>query len=264
MKHIAIRSLSFMKNMAYTAPGLGDRIHAMLTVYNYSVVHNTPVTLHLTTDKYHRPDKNASWHELLELFPENHVYLEGHKVKELSEKSWLKYLSDKGIDAETYYYKDWNPPNSFPSGVDNMFDASEYVNKSFPLEPIIDLPLPNKFVTAQFDSNNVPYWQDAPDSRKIKPMNVEKILSQYRANGYEIVFIGGDASNPLLNGPGNLKNIGCALSKADYHIGADSGFFHFAQLYMKPDKIKIYYNKGGHFSHHSMRAPKKGIELIGL
>jgi len=265
MKHIAVRSRSFVKDAPYTAPGLGDRIHALMTGYNYSMVHNVPVTLHLTTDKYHRPDKNASWLELLELFPSNTIFVEGHDIKELSEGDWLKYLADKGIDAQTYYYKDWNPKYSSPKNVGEMIDAAFYVNRCFPIEPIVDnIQLPEKFITVQFDSNNVPYWKDSPDSRKIKPMAVEKILAKYRSNGYKTVFIGGDATNPLLKGPGNLKNIGYALSKADYHVGADSGFFHFAQLYMQPKNIKIYYNKGGHFSHHSMRAPDKGIELIKL
>ena len=107
MKHIAVRSKSLRKDAPYTVPGLGDRLHTVIMGYNYSILNNTPVTLHLTTDKYHRPDKNASWKEILELFPQGHVYVEGHKVKELSEKEWLDYLANKGYDSETYYYKDY-------------------------------------------------------------------------------------------------------------------------------------------------------------
>jgi hypothetical protein len=265
MKHIAIRSLSIQRNAPYTAPGLGDRLYTMLFAYNYSIEHNTPVTIHLTSDKYFRPDKNASWKEIHSLLPENTVYIEGHDIKELSEVEWIRYLQSKNISAVGYHNSDFPGPFEYPNNLNNMVDASKYIKKYYPLQPIVsDIELPEKFVTAQFDSNNVPYWKDSPDSRKIKPMDVERIFSQYRSQGYEIVIIGGDAQNPKLGGPGNLKNIGYAMSKADYHIGADSAFFHFAQFYMEANRIRLYYNKGGHLSHHSKRGQVKGAKLIAL
>ena len=36
------------KNFHYGAPGLGDRIHAVLVAYNYGLMEKSPVTLHLT------------------------------------------------------------------------------------------------------------------------------------------------------------------------------------------------------------------------
>jgi len=263
MKHIAIRSTSVNKNAPYTAPGLGDRLYTMLFAYNYSMHHNTPVTIHLTSDKYFRPDKNLSWNEIQSLLPKNTVHIEGHDIKELQELEWIRYLQEKEIPAVGYYNSDYPGPREFPSGMNNMVDASKYIKMYYPLEPIVnDIELSEKFVTAQFDSNNVPYYQESGDSRKIKPDVVRRIFNQFQEKGYDIVLIGGDAQNPKLGGPGNLKNIGYALSKASYHIGADSGFFHFAQFYMKADRIRLFYNKGGHFSHHSKRGRDKGAVLI--
>ena len=49
MKHIVARAFSTVRtNFKFGAPGLGDRIHHILFAYNYSVMENTPVTLHLT------------------------------------------------------------------------------------------------------------------------------------------------------------------------------------------------------------------------
>lgn len=261
MKHIAIRSRSLRQDAPYTVPGLGDRLHTVMIGYNYSILHNTPVTLHLTTDKYHRPDKNASWHEILDLFPPGHVYVEGHEIKELPEHAWLSYLADKGISAETYYYKDYPHRYDFPKNVDRMIDAGK-VMCHYPCIPsTVNLDLPSKYVTAQFDCNNVPYYKDSLDARKIPPMKVESILSQYRAQGYEVVFIGGDGKKNM-NGPGNLKNIGAALANAKYHVGAESGFLVMAQMYMKPEQIKLYVKKSGGYSHHVDRNVRCGVELI--
>ena len=53
MKHIALRSKSIRSgDRPYTTPGLGDRIQSALCAYQYGKAHNTPVTLHLTDDKW--------------------------------------------------------------------------------------------------------------------------------------------------------------------------------------------------------------------
>lgn len=266
MKHIAVRSLSLRKIAPYTVPGLGDRIHAALMGYNYSVLNDTPVTLHLTDDKWSiaggviSDKKKKSWDEILKLFPSGHLFLETHPVENLPEKDWIAYLKNKGFDAQTYFYKDTPHRYDFPEGVGEMFDAGEIMSRYPRISPIVDIQLPKKFVTAQFDCNNVPYWQSSPDTRKINPMIVESILSKYKSQGYEIVFIGGDGKGNM-KGPGNLKNIGCALSKADYHVGADSGFLHMAQLYMKPEQIKLHV-KGLGGSHHVIRCQNNGVEVI--
>jgi len=263
MKHIAVRSKSLNKDAPYTTPGLGDRLHAAHMAYVYSKKHNTPVTLHLTDDKwsiskgYANDMKIKSWNEILNLFEGFPVHVRSHQVENLSEANWIKYLLDNGIDAQTYYYSDTN--FRFNEQPLEMFDASDYLG--YPqLKIKSDLGLPQKFITAQFDSNNVPYWKDdLADSRKIPFLKVEAILNQYKSLGYEILFIGGDAENKLLNGPGCLKNVAYAMSKADYHIGTDSGFFHLASMCMKPNQIKLFTR--GYMSHHTSRAASKGVKV---
>lgn len=266
MKHIALRSKSLLKDRPYTTPGLGDRLHSAHMAYVYSKIHNVPVTLHLTDDKWNKSKgsvndmKIKSWNEILNLFPGTPVHVRAHPVENLSEGSWIQYLSNQGIDAQTYYYSDTNFPNNTQPL--DMFDATKYLG--YPQIKVNgDLDLPQKFVTAQFDSNNVPYWKDdTSDSRKIPPIKVEMILNRFKSLGYEIVFVGGDAQNKLLNGPGNLQNIAYTMSKADYHIGTDSGFFHLASICMKPSQIKLFTR--GYRSHHTSRAALKGVKIEEL
>ena len=58
MKHLALRSRSirprqgFPNGRPYTTPGLGDRIQSILCAYQYGKAHKTPVTLHITDDKW--------------------------------------------------------------------------------------------------------------------------------------------------------------------------------------------------------------------
>lgn len=264
MKHIAVRATSVRKIAPFTTPGLGDRLHTCLLAYNYSVANNRPVTLHISDDKWHwakgtmNEIKIKSWKEILELLPPGHVYIHPHEIHEpKSEKIWMDYLKAKGIDAEQYHYGDFTGRYESTDSI----EISQYL-KTFPqIKPIVsDLELPEKFVTAQFDSNNVPYNIDAPqDSRKISPIKVMSILNRYRDNGYKILFVGGDAEIPQLK---ILKYCGYAMSKAAFHIGADSGFFHLATMYMPKEKIVVY-SKGG-MSHHVARARlnKVKVELL--
>ena len=258
MKHIALRATSVWNEKPYTTPGLGDRLQAALLAYNYSVVNETPVTLHLTDDKwnYSRDSRNdmkiRSWNEILELLPSGHVSVEAHEVMGIGEEEWLSYLKDKGIEAEEYYYSDYPGPREKKTNI----DAKEYL-KTYPcIEPIVnDIDLPDKFVTMQFDSNNVPATVDNPsDSRKIPPHVVMKLRENLKAKGFEIVTVGGDAEDPRFK---ILKYCGYAMSKARYHYGADSGFFHLANFYMKPNQIRLL-SKGG-MSHHVRRGLDNGV-----
>jgi len=267
MEHIAIKSLSVRKPMPYTTPGLGDRIHSVLIGYNYSILNDTQVTIHLTKDKYFRPDKKASWHEILELLPPDRVFVEGHDVKELKEHEWLLYLRKKGINAKLNCYKDFPQRFEFPAELtdNDWFDAGKVMSHYPCVEPIVDnIELPEKFVTVQFDCNKVPYYESSNDIRKIPPMKVLEILAQWKSRGYDTVFVGGDGAPNLGKNPGSLKNIGYAMSKAAFHIGADSGFFHLATMYKPKENIVVYANRGSGMSHHIIRARsnKVKIELV--
>ena len=267
MKHLAIKSLSTNKQVEYTTPGLGDRIHTALFAYNYSIQHNAPVTIHLTDGKWSIAKgvpsevKKESWREILDLLPKDSVYVQPHPVSDISEVNWIKYLNNKGIDAIAYKYEDTNHRYDTVPGL-NQIDISEYL-KAYPcVQPKVNINLPQKFVTAQFDSNNVPYWKDnLADSRKIPAFEVDKIINQYKSIGYDIVFVGGDGEERF-NGPGKLKNVVAAMSKADYHLGTDSGFSHLAHLCMKPNQIKLY-TRGAN-SHHVVRARNNGVQVINI
>ena len=58
MKHLALRSRSIRPRAdaplgrPYTTPGLGDRIQSILCAYQYGKANKTPVTLHITDDKW--------------------------------------------------------------------------------------------------------------------------------------------------------------------------------------------------------------------
>ena len=113
MKHIALRSKSVRSgDRPFTCPGLGDRIHSILTARQYGISHNTPVTVHITDDKWSVANgkksdkKKKSWKEIIDLFPENTVHIKPWPVENLYENEWLGFLKDQGIDAEIYYYKD--------------------------------------------------------------------------------------------------------------------------------------------------------------
>ena len=102
MKHLALRSKSVRSgDRPYTTPGLGDRVHSAMIAYQYSKAHNSPVTIHITDDKWSiaggKPSnkKKKSWIEILSLFPSNTLYLEPHPVENLSEVEWIKYLKSE-------------------------------------------------------------------------------------------------------------------------------------------------------------------------
>ena len=53
MKHIALRSKSIRSgDRPYTTPGVGDRLQSVLCAYQYGKAYNTPVTIHITDDKW--------------------------------------------------------------------------------------------------------------------------------------------------------------------------------------------------------------------
>lgn len=259
MKHLALRTTSVFQNKPFTTPGLGDRLHAILVAYNYSVANDIPVTLHITDDKwnYSRDSRNdmkiRSWNEILDLIPSGHVQIQPHEIMNIQEDEWLAYLKDKDIDANLWYYSDYSGPRDTPTEI----NAVDYL-KTFPcIPPIVDdIDLPNKFVTMQFDSNNISAFKDNPDDvRKIPAHLVEKLINNLNNKGFEVIFVGGDATDERFK---VLKNCGYAMSKARYHYGADSGFFHLASFYMKPDKIRLIGSRQ-FVSHHLARAKDNGV-----
>lgn len=250
MKHLAIRSLSIRKkDMPYTTPGLGDMTHTVLIGYLYGLHNNTPVTLHLTEDKYDK-DKPATYQSLLSLFPSGTVSIRVHPVKGLPEPQWLAYLHDQGLPAEMYCYMDTRHRYDTPERIDIAPYFATYP-QLVPLPVGVDVDLPDKFVTAQ--------WDSTAKKRRLDPQQIKKIQDWYMSQGYEIITVGGEAAHPLLQR--SLPHIGYAMSQAGIHIGVDSGYMHFAQLYLQPRNIHIYASAEHKWSHHLTRAINNGCVL---
>ncbi len=93
------------------------------------------------------------------------------------------------------------------------------------------IKLPEKFVTAQWDAAQLFRTVDRWDKERI-----DNIESWYKTHGWEIVRIGGEGQYKT------LSDIVYVLSKADLHIGADSGMMHIAKFLMPIENIHVYLN----------------------
>lgn len=248
MKHIALRARCVHSIGPYTAPGLGDRIHSVIIGWTYSRAHDTPVTLHLTADKWSGgqfSNKADSWAEILALLPAGRVLVRSHPVTPDTEQDWLAYLQRRGIEAELYSYRDFPGKHETVPG----FDIAPYLRLIPLLEADGDVELPAKFFTVQWDSNS--------KARSIAQPQRETVIARYKADGYKPVVVGGEAADSRLRW--SLKAVAYAMSKAAFHVGVDSAFFHLAQLYMPWQRIHLYH--GDFLSHHGQRARDNGARM---
>lgn len=229
---------------------MGDRIHHVMLCHNYSVMENTPVTLHLTKYQWnrHKPD---SWPEIISLFPEGKIFIEKHLDHEPKDnESFLEFVKNLGYkNAEEQIYDDFPQRFEPKEGI----HCSRYL-KLFPNLPAKvqqDLNLPNNnFITVQFDSTS--------KNRMMKQKNRQQILAKYK--NYEKIIVGGESPNPLLKN--SLAHIAFAMSKAKFHVGVDSGFLHMSQLYFNPEKIHIYTTRDpSKWSHHLRRGYNNGMKI---
>tara|TARA_B100001093_G_C26851229_1_gene1025259 strand:+ start:3379 stop:4125 length:747 start_codon:yes stop_codon:yes gene_type:complete len=114
------------------------------------------------------------------------------------------------------------------SEIPDWFKVSNFEN------PRVILPnLPKKYVTMQWDANQ--NYRVIDDDRK------ERIIEKYRDMGYDIVTIGGEATIPELKN-GSISLLCGVISKARYHVGADSGTPHLAKVVLPTTKIHLYVN----------------------
>ena len=247
MKHLVMRAYSTVKkNFHYGAPGLGDRIHSVLLSYNYGLMENSPVTLHLTKYQWNR-HKPESWPEIVSLFPEESVVIMPHLDFDPTDNlNFVNYVR-RTYDGHAQIYADYPQRFEPKEGV----DLTPYLTH-FPqlkAEPQ-DIKLPKKFITVQFDSTS--------KKRMIKPKQRQAILDKYK--DYEVVVVGGESKDVLLRD--SLKHIAYAMSKATYHVGVDSGFLHMSQVYFAPENIHIYtLSPKDRWSHHMHRAKDNGIKI---
>lgn len=95
--------------------------------------------------------------------------------------------------------------------------------------PEFDIDLPDKFVTVQWDAGQAYRLVDRWDKDRVK--NIEQY---YRDLGYDIVDIGNRKYSP--------EQCAYIISKAEYHIGADSGMMHIAKLVLPIENLHLYIN----------------------
>ena len=234
MRHLALWARSaFNPDKAYTATGLGDRIHACTVAWCYGA----PVTLHVTGEQYSGGqfnNKPESWAEICELFPEGADTIQPHSVRGLTDAQWQVHL---GPDVQMYHYVD------FDIGQTRPLDISQYLKDIPLLQPKRQyIELPAEYITAQWDTSA---------GRTIA--NPGRIQDKY---GLPVVVIGGQARSYDLRW--SLMHIAYVLAHAQMHIGADSAFMHMAQLYLPPERIHIYTQSQ---THHVKRAVARGAKL---
>ena len=88
-----------------------------------------------------------------------------------------------------------------------------------------------KFITTQWDAGQLYRLVDRWD-----PDRINNIESHYKKLGFDIIKIGGQGQYK------NLKDIMYIISKAKYHVGADSGMNHIAKFIIPIENIHIYIN----------------------
>ena len=257
MKHVVMRYMSTrIKNLPYGCPGFGDIVHSILLTYNYGQHFGEPATLHIASHQYNK-DKPQTWNEVIDLFPRDSVYLNFHKYvpEKDHDKHFFDHIQEKHPQAELHYYL------KYPGKIQKVLQPSFYVDeymKSYPClkpqcpdEELAKNILPEKFVTIQVDAG--------AKKRMLKPWQLDSIKNHWNNQGYQIVTLGGEATNPILK---RAPWAGYAMSKARAHIGVDSGYMHLAQCFFKPKDIYIYTNRPwDKWEHHLKMFKDIGVNI---
>ena len=118
--------------------------------------------------------------------------------------------------------------NSFYLTISKQIDIIP-INTNINLQTNVDHP--SKYVTAQWDAAQLYRRVDRWDSERI-----DNIESWYKHKGYKVIRIGGEGDYS------KLEDIIPIISKAEYHIGADSGMAHVAKMLLPIQNIHLYVN----------------------
>lgn len=159
------------------------------------------------------------------------------KVNVVSSSNDLKYINQvigfadvtvnrldlKPVKTHTWHYKHFNFYLKYSKQITTIPLQTDVEQR--------DINLPNKFVTAQWDAG-----QQFRNVAKWDPDRITKIEQHYKEQGYDIVRVGGESNIR------DLKDIVYAISKADIHIGADSGMMHLAKFLLPIENIHVYIN----------------------
>ena len=235
------------KDLPYTAAGLGDRIHLLTVAWAYATKMQCSVVMHISGNGVNEL-KLRSFQEILDLFPEGNIGIVFHDYVGTDNKTWIMYLRDKGINANTFYYGDYLGRFGKKFGV----DISPFL-RDFPKIKITQAKKQTKesnkrYITVQWDST-------AP-TRTLPKQKQLLVLSKYQQQGFKIVTIGGESEDFELRT--SLSAAALAISRADLHVGVDSGFMHLAFLYLDFSRIHLYVDPKGFWAHHLFRALKNG------
>ncbi len=234
--------------LRYTAQGLGDRIHLISLSYEISRSKGEEVTLHLAKNHVDGR-KKTSFLEILALFPKDFVEVRFHDYEAKGESDWRNYLKSIGVDAQSFAYRDYPGWLEAPSD----FDVSPYLLDRHLITPSCShfLELPEKFITAQWDSSGI--------DRQLSEIAIGHIENRYQNNGYQIVHVGGQSKDQMLR-----ECLGCsavAIYKSTFFAGVDSGYLHLALQIKEPPQIHFYSERNRYWSHHAFRTIKMGCVL---
>tara|TARA_B100001057_G_scaffold499550_1_gene610674 strand:- start:1283 stop:1999 length:717 start_codon:yes stop_codon:yes gene_type:complete len=196
--------------------GLGDRIDYLCTANMLAQQANDDfITIHKRyTPNPTQKQEFICWDELSSLFKPRHMILE------MSDNfhSNLKFLNYPRYDIKSEKYHNLlTSLGDFPK-----IKVKDY-SKEMP-------PLPKKFITMQ--------WDAGQQRRRCSEDEIQRIVDFYKDLGYDIIGVGGQAGNAMLRN--DLHKIAYIMSKADLHVGVDSGFMHLAKIVMPSKKIHIY------------------------
>ena len=198
--------------------GLGDRIDYLCTA---NMLAEQADDDFITIHKRYTPNPTQKqeficWDELSSLFKPRHMILE------MSDNfnSNLKFLNYPR-------YNIGSKNDDYQNLLSSLGDFPKIKVKNYSKEMP---PLPKKFITMQ--------WDAGQQRRRCSEDEIQRIVDFYKDLGYEIIGVGGQASNTMLKN--DLHKIAYIMSKADLHVGVDSGFMHLAKIVMPSNKIHIY------------------------
>ena len=198
--------------------GLGDRIDYLCTA---NMLAEQADDDFITIHKRYTPNPTQKqeficWDELSSLFKPRHMILEMTD----NFNSNLKFLNYPR-------YNIGSKNDDYQNLLSSLGDFPKIKVKNYSKEMP---PLPKKFITMQ--------WDAGQQRRRCSEDEIQRIVDFYKDLGYEIIGVGGQASNPMLRN--DLHKIAYIMSKADLHVGVDSGFMHLAKIVMTSNKIHIY------------------------
>jgi hypothetical protein len=208
--------------------GLGDRLDAIMIAKMLYDRDKQPVTMHQLRGQF------QDFFELVSLY-DMKVSIQYPRMPDLRFSSFFEHNA-KGYDQ----MKLLKTVDDFPK-----IQVKD-----------LNLDLPEKFATVQFDGKQ-------GSRTACSQAEINRIKDYYQSEGYELITVGGKATDQLLTGKTeNLQNIAYYMSKADLHIGIDSGMMNLAKLVMPCEKMHIYTSDTDDFKSSLLkRCEEKGTKV---